>query len=265
MKLTHIMRFPVKSLGGNALNQSPVTPQGLPHDRTWLIATTQGEMITARKYPQLLLWQTQIDAVSGSLNVHFGDGTFLRTSPDAHQQTQQVTVWKDTFTAYCGDDVADALLSAQLGFAVRLYYLGVHSHRRVRDAVDTPLSFADGAPFLLTNLASLHDLNAQLNENFEMTRFRANLVISGSEPYAEESWQRIQIGDVVFRIMKPCVRCVMPTLNLHNAQAHPQRQPLTYLAQQRNAIFGVNLLAENVGEIAVGDTVRVLAHHSSTQ
>lgn len=259
MKLTHITRYPVKSLSGCALNQSLITPQGLPHDREWLIATPQGDMITARKFPTLLLWQTHIDTVSGSLKIDFGNGANVQTSPERYSQENQVTVWKDTFTAYVGDDVADEMLSAQLGFAVRLHYLGVHSQRRVRDVADTPLSFADGAPFLLTNLASLEDLNAQIGETFDMARFRANFVISGSEPYAEETWQRVQIGDVRFRVMKPCVRCVMTTVDLHTAQKHPQQQPLAYLAQHRNAIFGVNLLAENVGEVNIGDTVRVLA------
>lgn len=259
MKLTQITRFPVKSLGGNDLKQSLITPQGLPHDREWLIATPQGDMITARKYPQLLRWQTQVDAFSGSLKIHFDNGEYWHTSPEKFRQINAVTVWKDTFSAYVGDDEADEILSAQLGFAVRLHYLGERSHRRLRDFADVPLSFADGAPFLLANEASLHDLNAQIGENFEMARFRANLVVSGCPPYAEESWQRVQIGDVIFRVMKPCVRCVMTTVDLHTAQKHPQQQPLAHLAKHRNAIFGVNLLAENVGKVQIGDTVRVLA------
>lgn len=258
MKLESLHIFPVKSLCGIALTEAEVTPQGLLGDRLWLIATPDGKMITARKYPQLLLWRTEQDAFSGSLIIHFPDLSCLKTHSGQLTQTANVQVWQDKFQAYHGDAAADALLSEKLGFAVRLFWLGQLSGRKVKDT-DIALTFADAAPFLLTNVASLADLNQHLPETIEIERFRGNLVISGSEPYAEETWQRIQIGEVRFQLYKPCVRCVMTTVHLQTGEKHPQQQPLKYLAKQRNAIFGMNMLAENTGVVRVGDEVKVLA------
>lgn len=258
MKISGLHIYPVKSLGGISLDTATVTPQGLLGDRVWLIATPEGNMITARQFAPLLLWHTDYDALSGSLKIIFDDGSCLKTTRDLYQQRAQVQVWKDQFCAWHGDAAADNILSQHLGFTVRLYYLGDKSARTVKNQ-QTPLTFADGAPFLLTNTASLQDLNHALNEHFEMARFRSNIVFSGSLPYEEETWQRIQIGEIQFEMLKPCTRCVMPTINLQTAQKHTTQQPLKYLAQQRNAIFGMNMVALNTGKLHVGDALKVLA------
>lgn len=258
MKLESLHIFPVKSLCGIALNEAHVTPQGLLGDRLWLIATAHGEMVTARKHPKLLLWHTKQDIFSGSLSIIFPDLTNLQTTTTLFTQPAKVTVWKDQFQAYHGDKIADALLSEKLGFNVRLYWLGQQSNRQVHN-INQPLTFADTAPFLLTNLSSLADLNHHLSEAITIDTFRGNIVISGSEPYAEETWQKIQIGDIRFHLYKPCIRCVMTTINLQTGEKHPKQQPLKYLANQRNTIFGMNMRAENTGIIRVGDDVKILA------
>jgi uncharacterized protein YcbX len=75
-----------------------------------------------------------------------------------------------------------------------------------------PVSFADGFPFLLISEASLQDLNERLDEPISMNRFRPNLVISGCEPFAEDSWDSIRIGTIAFRVVKPCDRCIVTTV-----------------------------------------------------
>lgn len=255
MHLISLHHYPVKSLGGHSLSTSPFSPQGLAHDREWLIATPTGEFITARKLPQMLLWQTEIHADGLTLIAPNGD---RYTTHLAHYtETAPVQVWKDQFTAYCGDDGADAWLSERIGQTVRFYHLGQQSHRVL--APDTPLSFADGAPFLLTNTASLAHLNQQLDNPVEMARFRANLVIDGDMPYQEEQWQRIRIGTAEFELFKPCVRCVMTTVDLTTATKHPQQQPLATLAKTRNAILGMNMRTRQSGVLSVGDRVEIIA------
>lgn len=255
MRLIALHRYPVKSLGGHSLTESLFTPQGLAHDREWLIATPAGQFITARQLPQMLLWQTEIHA--DGITLIAPNGNRYTTQPAYYTQIAPVQVWKDQFTAYCGDDGADTWLSEHIGQSVRLYYLGRNSHRLL--APDTPLSFADSAPFLLTNTASLIHLNQQLDNPVEMARFRANLVIEGNLPYQEEQWKRIRIGTAEFELFKPCVRCVMTTVDLTTAIKHPQQQPLATLAQTRNAIFGMNMRTRQSGILRVGDDVSILA------
>jgi uncharacterized protein YcbX len=59
-----------------------------------------------------------------------------------------------------------------------------------------------------------------------MLRFRPNLVIEGSEAYAEDSWKRIRIGDVEFRVVKPCARCILTTIDPQTGERSADREPL---------------------------------------
>ena len=62
------------------------------------------------------------------------------------------------------------------------------------------VSFADGFAFLLISEASLEDLNDRLEDPLPMNRFRPNFVVRGCDPYAEDGWSRLRIGDVPFRV-----------------------------------------------------------------
>lgn len=256
MHILSLHRYPAKSLRGCTLTSAPVGPQGIAGDREWLLATPEGVMLTARKHPQMLLWQAETDPLSGSLNLSFDDGTRIRAHPGNCTGTAQVSVWRDRFTARCGDDQADEALSRRFGFPVRLFWLG-QSTRTLAES-GTPLSFADSAPLLLTHTASLDALNRELGETFAMARFRPNIVISGGDAFAEEGWRRIRIGTMTFLQTGPCTRCVLTTLDPHTAAAHPGRQPLAYLAKHRRALFGIHLRALGSGTLAAGDTLTVL-------
>jgi uncharacterized protein YcbX len=124
--------------------------------------------------------------------------------------------------------------------------------------------------------ASLEDLNSRLDTPLPMNRFRPNLVISGSEEYAEDRWKRLRIGDTIFRATKPCARCSITTVDqarglfagkeplrtLAGYRKAKQVMPDTYAAMGMGAndvLFGQNLVPENAGEmIKVGDSVEVL-------
>lgn len=256
MRLTEIHRYPVKSMRGNALSESEITPQGLPLDREWLVTAPDGNMLTARKYPQMLLWQTEAD--SDGLTLTAPDGS--RQTVSVHEMTREsaVTVWKDRFTAFTADHAVHGWLSGQIGTEARLHWLGGQS-RRVLAHSQTPLSFADGAPYLLTNTASLAQLNTYLDEPVEMARFRPNLTVEGEKAFEEEQWRRIRIGEVEFEHFKPCVRCVMTTVDLVSGRRHPQQEPLSTLAVARNAVFGINLVALNQGRVHIDDEVQILS------
>jgi uncharacterized protein len=94
-----------------------------------------------------------------------------------------------------------------------------------------------------------------------MTRFRPSVVVAGSAPWAEDSWRRIQIGAVPFRVAKPCGRCVVTTIDQQTAERG--RQPLAVLGRRRRfgqqLVFGQNLIPDGTGTVRIGDPVRVLA------
>jgi uncharacterized protein YcbX len=130
------------------------------------------------------------------------------------------------------------------------------------------VSFADGYPLLLANVASLAMLNDWLAEAgspegpLPMTRFRPNLVIEGAAAWAEDAFVggRLRIGSVEFRVPKPCDRCVVTTTDQETGVRG--KEPLRTLGRYRNVdqllMFAVNLIPDGTGTVAVGDAVEPL-------
>ena len=77
-----------------------------------------------------------------------------------------------------------------------------------------------------------------------LTRFRPNVVVAGAAAFAEDGWHLVRIGDVRFRVAKPCGRCVLTTVDPDTAVKG--KEPLATLARHRrwdgNVWFGVNLI-----------------------
>ena len=125
---------------------------------------------------------------------------------------------------------------------------------------DEIVGFADGFPFLLISEESLNELNSRLSEKLPMNRFRPNIVVSGGNSFQEDSWKKIKIGEVVFRVAKPCARCEITTVN--QLTAEKGNEPLetlgVYRTKPKGIMFGQNLIQENNGTIHVGDVVEVL-------
>jgi len=123
------------------------------------------------------------------------------------------------------------------------------------------VSLADGYPLLLTSRASLADLNRRLAQPVGMARFRPNLVIDGAQPFAEDNWQRLRIGEVILRVAKPCARCKVITIDQHTGVAgkEPLHTLSTYRQRDNKVYFGVNLIPENSGIVHRQDVVEVLA------
>lgn len=114
---------------------------------------------------------------------------------------------------------------------------------------------------LVTNTASLDQLNTWMGTPLPMTRFRPNLVVETEVPFAEDTWigRRLVIGDVVLRAVKACARCVVTTTDQETGERG--REPLRTLARHRNVdqglIFGVNLIPDTAGVLTVGASVGI--------
>lgn len=148
---------------------------------------------------------------------------------------------------------------------VQLRWVGPQLTRRVKRHNAVPLGFADGYPYLLTNEASLRDLQQRCPAGVQMEQFRPNLVVSGVAAWEEDSWKVLRIGDVIFDVVKPCSRCIFTTVSPEKGQKHPSGEPLATLQTFRTAQdngdvdFGQNLIARNSGVVRVGDEVEILA------
>ena len=101
-----------------------------------------------------------------------------------------------------GEAVADWLF-ASLGTRARLLHLRNENN-------DADFARPDMSPILVISEESLADLNSRLSQPVSMNRFRPNIVVRGVQPYEEDSWERVLIGDVLYEASKePCGRCSM--------------------------------------------------------
>ncbi|MGW7478465.1 MOSC domain-containing protein [Nonomuraea muscovyensis] len=271
MRLASIHRYPVKSTTGHALARAEVEPWGLAGDRRHLVVDEHGAMLTARKHPRLLACVPELDG--DTLVLTGPHAPPLRVVPTAGRST--VEVWRNQVELTdCGDEAA-AWLSALLDRPARLAWLDDPTRRPVnldyaRDG--DRVSLADAFPLLLTTTASLHRLDDWIAETaaergeeppapLDMRRFRPNVVVDGVEtPFDEDSWKRVRIGEVDFRVAKGCDRCVLPTID--PVTLAPGKEPTRTLARHRRwdgkVWFGVNLIPDARGVIAQGDPVTVL-------
>lgn len=259
--LAEIIVYPVKSIGGLNLSRAWVERQGLAFDRRFMLAQKDGTMITARQFPQL--FHVSATLIPGGICLTYpGHDTLVLIRSSFVMEASPTNVFKDTFLAWSTTEEANRWFSAILNHPVQLLFTGEQSNR-VREAIPFNISFADGYPLLILSEASLAGLNERSDSLISMDRFRPNLIVTGAEAFEEDSWKRIRIGEVEFVGVKPCVRCVMTTLDPVTARPDPLREPLLTLSrfradEQGNIKFGHNLVAMNEGVIRVGDTIQVL-------
>lgn len=268
MELASIFFYPVKSTGGHEVREAEVEPWGLAGDRRYVVVDEHGDPITAREHPVML-----------SCLARPGGGTITLTGP--HAAPLRVTPTSRRFTASlwgtpvevtdCGDDAA-AWLSALIGRPGRLGWLDDPARRPVDPAYGRPgdrVSLADAYPLLLTSTASLARLDAWMAETaaelgeeppapLSMRRFRPSVVVGGAEtPFAEDAWKRVRIGEVEFRAVKLCDRCVLTTVDPDTLTKG--KEPIRTLARHRRwdgkTWFGTQLIPDTTGRIAVGDPV----------
>lgn len=259
--LSQIHIYPVKSLGGVALEAAEVTLRGLRYDRRWMLVDQEGVFVTQREVPKLATIRVAVGLDVLTLSCQ---GATMQVPLENHGERLPVQVWRDTVVAVEVGELADVWLSEVLDLSVKLVWMPEETQRAVNEDYGAPgdiVSFADGFPFLLFGQASLDDLNNRLDEPIPANRFRPNFVIEGSNPFEEDRWTRFRIGEVEFERVKPCVRCVITTTDQQSGERRGP-EPLRTLALYRRdekggVLFGQNLIARGTGTVRVGDIVEV--------
>ncbi|TQI79963.1 hypothetical protein FHU10_5187 [Serratia fonticola] len=261
--LSRLYVHPVKSLRGLQLSHAQVGSSGLAFDRNFMITEPDGTFITARQYPQMVLFTPALLADGLFLTAPDGESAAIRFN-DFSAQAHPTEVWGNHFTALIAPQEINNWLSGYFQRDVQLRWVGPELTRRVKKHPEIPLSFADGFPYLLINEASFQDLQQRCPSSIKLEQFRPNLVVTGCEAWAEDSWQVIRVGDVMFDLVKPCSRCVLTTVSPERGRKHPSGEPLSTLQKFRTADngdvdFGQNMIARNSGIIRVGDRLEVLS------
>lgn len=278
MELTGIAVHPVKSAAVRPLVEAEMLLRGLADDRSWMVVDEAGVMVSARESRALLSVVADTPVTSPGLS------SPLRLSAPGLDpldvglpagEPVPVRMYRHDHLAVPAGIEADVWICKALGRdGLRLVWCDDPTRRRLnptyaRDGDHT--AWADGYPLTLASTASLAQLNDWIIETalllgeepqpVPMERFRANLVVDGDEPFAEDGWRLLQVGEVRLRMAKPSDRCVLTTID--PATLTSGREPIRTLARHRRdadggVLFAVNLIPETTGRIAVGDEVTVL-------
>jgi uncharacterized protein len=234
--LAELARWPVKSLGGEALAAARLDWRGLGGDRAYALLDRregrEGRWVTIRQAPQMLAWSAAYpEAPDDRLDPADPPPPTLR-GPGGHRWG-----WDDPGL--------EEALAADLGVAVR-------RHRDLGGQQDLRASV------LVTTEASRRAVAAALGRPVELRRFRTNLHLELDAPaFAEEHWAggRLQVGEVTLALANPCIRCVIPTRDPGDLSRWPEL--LRWLHRHHGALFGVNATVVAGGRVRVGDRVTV--------
>lgn len=272
--------YPVKALAGAAREELTVEPWGPAGDRRWMLTGPDGRELTQREHPRLALAAAELLPGGGSDGRGPGEGGIRLTAPGREplevglpprdRGTVRVQLFRTKIEVVPAAEEASAWFSAYLGEEAQLVHMDAPERRREIGDGARPgetVSFADGFPLLLTTTASLDALNSLIAQGdhadegpLPMSRFRPNIVLEGTAPWAEDDWRRIRIGEAVFRVAKPCARCVVTTTDQSTAERG--KEPLRTLARHRRfgdqLVFGQNLVPERTGRVRSGDSFEVL-------
>lgn len=269
MRVASLHIHPVKGMRAINLERARVEMRGLENDRRWLVIDQNGVFLTQRSHPHLATITARITPAGIALSADgFGDIAIARPSGEIRRN---IIVWNSEVDAAATDAKTSAFVSDLVGEEAHLVFMDERA-LRLKTSVWTPspvpVSFADAFPVLVATTGSLAALNADIVKHggapVPMARFRPNVVIDCDEPWAEDKWERLKIGEVVLDLVKPSDRCIVTTTDQQTG-GRTGKEPLAALARIHRStdpringvIFGENAVPRAFGEIAVGDAVNV--------
>ncbi|MGN0065479.1 MAG: MOSC domain-containing protein [Nocardioides sp.] len=277
LRLRSLHVHPLKSGAVRDVQRVDVTGRGLSDDRSWMVVDATGQMVTARRDHRLLHVQADTAATDASVAVPLrlrGPGLPDLGVPVPAGSPTPVTLHGEELAGVDAGDEAAAWLRTALGRDdVRLVWCDDPDRRALDPAYTSPeehTAYADSYPVTVATTASMAQLNdwiaegavergEELPDPLPVARFRPNLVVDGGTAFDEDSWRRVRVGEVSFRVTKACSRCVLTTVD--PVTLARGKEPIRTLARHRNVggktLFAVNLVPETTGTLHVGDDVVV--------
>ncbi len=290
-QVAQLWRYPVKSLGGEQVDQAEFGPRGVLGDRLWAVRDLKRDVTaSARQLPVLLtatarhLGPVPPDAGPGNVpevEITFPDGTVLSSSDDGvHAKLSELAGRDVRLTALPpaedtslhrlnraerSETMSPAFLRAAFGVAddEKLPDL---SMVRVSDLANfarystPPGMFVDLAPVHVLSQTSLATIGAEVGSDLDVRRFRPNVLLAlddSDEDLPESRWTgaHLTLGDVVLDVAMPTVRCVVPSRAQPGFEVN--RQVTRAVAARAERCLGVYCWVDSGGRVRIGDQVGV--------
>ena len=273
--VTHIYRYPVKSMMGETLSEADIGEAGIPGDRGWAVRDEKrGGIRGGKKIPQLMTLTAQSGAVAPLITAPDGDSASANTDGInqwlSDKLNHPVTLWPllpadqlDHYRRGAPDTedfeqelrtvfgrLPDEPLPDLTGFEVLLEF------------ESPPGTYFDAFPISIMSQQSLNTMNQLEGESqFDVRRFRPNLLVDIPEtdhPFPEQAWvgKTLSIGSVTLKIDMTCPRCSMTT---HSFDDLPQdAQIMRKLVANSEGNLGIYASVVQAGRVTAGDSVSVV-------
>lgn len=225
-------------------------------DRNFVLFDKSKEkFITAKCYEQLVLVEMSVkDEETVEFNIRHDITPALVINVNKVRSKAQLKSFKMHFNEVvkafdCGDEASDWFSMFLLNKTNRNIRLGMccDYKRTIANSWDSYTQvynllsdedtgrFSDITSYMIVNEESVNDLNTRVTcgEKFTSYHFRPNIVVKNCIPYEEDTWDWMKIGDAIFRVVKPCTRCIAITFNPETAVKNPALEPIRTLRTYR--------------------------------
>jgi len=264
IQVSKLFYYPIKSFAGIACEQMHINAWGPLRDRRLMLVDEQGNFITQRQCRIMALMSLKDS--QESLTLAYEGESFTLAWPNFFKtsKTQKVQVWEEELSGQIiGGEIND-WLSRLLQRRVKLVYMADETHRQVDLAYasqGTRTGFADGFPFLIVSQESITSLQQELTFELDVKRFRPNIVLSGCDAFSEDQWKTISINNIEFNLVKPCSRCVIPSIDLTTGlmQKEVMQVMMAHRKRDNEVYLGQNAVHKGQGSIEVGQQVEIIA------
>ncbi|MFK7880301.1 MOSC domain-containing protein [Roseobacter sp.] len=245
MKVAHILRYPLKSHGREALSRVSLSAgQSMPYDRLWAVAHEASKadgsewvhcanFSRGSKVPALLAISSRLDEDREVLHLSHPERPDLTFQPDT--QGAKLLEWVAPLTP------KNRALPDRI---VRLDQRG--------------FTDSEFPSVTLCNLASHKAVEEQIDQVLSIHRWRGNIWFDGAEPWIEFDWlgQDVRVGGCILHIRERTDRCLATTANPETGKR--DADILGTLEHWGHQDFSVRAEVVQGGVIVPGDRVEVL-------
>jgi uncharacterized protein len=247
-RIQSLWRYPAKSMQGEPCSELRCEANGVTGDRSYgVLDIESGTVLSAKREGRLL--EAAAFFSSGVLGVRLPDGG----------EFHQGSLLDDALSEWLGRPVK-VVLAATYGAAMfQAHEDFEHDESALVSWEGQNGSFVDESPLhLLTtgDLALLAEERPDLQ--WDVRRFRPNIVVESPEIIGATPGQRLVLGEVEIEILKACSRCVMTT-RAQPGNLERQLDILRHVSRAHDGDVGVRAGISHAGTLRVGDKVTFVA------
>lgn len=282
MRVIELWRYPVKSMGGERIDATTVGERGVHGDRLWAIRDEErGVLTNAKRFPRLLQFAARFvrepapDVGPGTIpavTITLPDGSTVGSDdPDVHARLSAVLDHRVTLCSlrpasdrahYKGGKSTADDMRADFAIEAReplpdFSMMPMSKLLELGSYATPPGTYFDAMALHVLTTASLAALRAKGTSDFDVRRFRPNVVVettTGGLVEAEWTGGSLVAGGCTAFVDCPTPRCSMPTRAQADLVADPKL--LKTIVDEAERCLGVYATVTQAGAVRVGDGVR---------